>query len=175
MRSLVLPLLHFVVVTWFGLGCAEDPTAKGQSEGTDSATDGDADGDADSDTDGDADFELLWTDNFDTVDLSRWQLMTHTWDGNPAQFTDNVSASNGILDVKLTESGNASKPYWGVEMRSIDTLTYGKVEASVRFAAGSGVVSSLVAIYSSSTFALLGTSSSISSRRPLPKRILVGL
>lgn len=32
-------------------------------------------------------------------------------------------------------------------MRSIDTLTYGKVESSVRVASGSGVISALVLIY----------------------------
>ncbi len=93
-------------------------------------------------------FELAWEDPFDTVDLTRWQLMTHSWDGNLAEFTgDNAAVSEGILSLSLTAAEDTEKPYRGVEMRSRDTLVYGKVEASIRFAAGSAVVSSLVLIY----------------------------
>ncbi len=94
------------------------------------------------------DFELAWEDSFDTVDLSRWELMTHSWDGNLAQFgAENATASGGILSLSLTSADDADRPFRGVEMRSRETLTYGKVEVSTRFAAGSAVVSSLVLIY----------------------------
>jgi endo-1,3-1,4-beta-glycanase ExoK len=93
-------------------------------------------------------FELVWEDPFDTADLTRWELMTHSWDGNLARFTaDNATVSDGILSLSLTAADDPDKPYRGVEMRSRDTLICGKVEASVRFAAGSAVVSSLVLIY----------------------------
>jgi endo-1,3-1,4-beta-glycanase ExoK len=94
-------------------------------------------------------FTLAWEDNFDTFDAARWQLMTHTWDTNLAQFsTANASVSNGILSLALTpEPTDTLKPFRGVEMRSLETLTYGKVEARVRLAKGSGVVSALVLIY----------------------------
>ncbi len=93
-------------------------------------------------------FELAWEDPFDVVDLTRWDLMTHSWDGNLAEFTaENAATSNGILNLSLTAVDDPDKPYRGVEMRSRDTLTYGKVEASARFAGGSAVVSSLVLIY----------------------------
>lgn len=95
-----------------------------------------------------AGFQLLWEDPFDTVDTTRWAAQTHSWDGNLAQFTaDNVAAADGRLQIALTPSDSAEKPYAGVEYRSIDAITYGKVEASMRFAKGSGVVSSLVLIY----------------------------
>jgi beta-glucanase (GH16 family) len=94
-------------------------------------------------------FALAWQDDFDTFDSSRWQLLTHTWDGNLAQFsTTNTSFANGIASLALTpEPTDTAKPFRGVEMRSRDTLTYGKVESRIRFAKGSGVVSSLVLIY----------------------------
>jgi endo-1,3-1,4-beta-glycanase ExoK len=93
-------------------------------------------------------FQLLWEDSFDFIDSTRWSAQTHSWDGNLAQFTQtNVATANGRLQLSLTSSGNASKPFNGVEYRSRDTITYGKVEASMRFAKGSGVVSSLVLIY----------------------------
>jgi len=94
-------------------------------------------------------FALDWEDAFDSFDASRWQLMTHSWDTNLAQFsTQNVSFANGILSLALTAApADTVKPFRGVEMRSIGTLTYGKVEARVRLAKGPGVVSSLVTIY----------------------------
>src|SRR5690606_31467792 len=79
-----------------------------------------------------------------------WAAQTHSWDGNLAQFTrENVTVEDGRLQLALTPSGNAEKPYHGVEYRSREAITYRKVEASIRFARGSGVVSSLVLIYTS--------------------------
>ena len=94
-------------------------------------------------------FQLNWVDEFDTVDTTRWEPMTHSWDGNLAQFSiDTVAANNGVLSLSLVDAPEgADKPYLGVEYRSLDTLTYGKVEARVRFARGSAVVSALVLIY----------------------------
>jgi beta-glucanase (GH16 family) len=94
-------------------------------------------------------FQLAWEDNFDAFDSSRWALQTHSWDGNLAQFsTTNTMFANGLASLLLTpEATDTAKPFRGVEMRSIDTLTYGKVESRIRFAKGSGVVSSLVLIY----------------------------
>jgi len=94
-------------------------------------------------------FTLAWQDDFDSIDSSRWALQTFSWDGNLAQFsTANASVKSGILSIALTpEPNDTAKPYRGVELRSIPTLTYGKVETRMRFAKGSGVVSSLVLIY----------------------------
>jgi beta-glucanase (GH16 family) len=94
-------------------------------------------------------FQLSWVDEFDTVDTSRWEPMTHSWEGNLAQFaSETVAASNGVLSLSLVQAPDGSgKPYLGVEYRSLDTLTFGKVEARVRFARGSAVVSGLVLIY----------------------------
>jgi endo-1,3-1,4-beta-glycanase ExoK len=94
-------------------------------------------------------FRLAWEDDFNVLDLTRWQLMTHSWDSNLAQFsTENARVADGILQLALTSSPNdAVKPFRGVELRSRQTLTYGKVEARLRFARGSGVVSALVLIY----------------------------
>jgi endo-1,3-1,4-beta-glycanase ExoK len=93
-------------------------------------------------------FVLRWEDTFDTLDSARWEAMTHSWDGNLAQFgAANATVSDGLLSVGLTAVDGAEKPYSGVELRSTETITFGKVEASVRFARGSAVVSSLVLIY----------------------------
>jgi beta-glucanase (GH16 family) len=96
-----------------------------------------------------SDFELAWQDDFDTFDATRWQLMTHSWDTNLAQFsTANVRVEAGIAALQLTpEPSDAVKPFRGVEMRSVETLTYGRVEARAKLAKGSGMVSSLVLIY----------------------------
>lgn len=96
-----------------------------------------------------AGFVLSWQDDFDTLDSSAWQLQTFTFAGNEAQFsTENAVVHDGILSVSLTQAPTgSSKPYLGVEMRSAKTLTYGKVSTRMRFASGSGVVSSLVLFY----------------------------
>ena len=94
-------------------------------------------------------FTLAWQDDFDSLDASAWQLQTFTFEGNQAQFsTQNASVANGTLNIALTPApSGAAKPYLGVELRSTKTLTYGKVSARMRFAAGSGVVSGLVLFY----------------------------
>src|SRR5436305_8752926 len=90
-------------------------------------------------------FQLAWQDDFDAFDPGRWALQTHTWDGNLAQFSvANAMFANGIASLLLTpDSTDTAKPFRGVEMRSRDTVTYGKVESRIKFAKGSGVVSSL--------------------------------
>ena len=110
--------------------------------GTSGATDGGA-------TDGPEPFTLAWKDDFDTLDLSAWQLQTFTFGGNLAQFsTQNAAVANGILTISLTPNpSSTTEPYNGVEMRSAKTLTYGKVSTRMRFATGSGVVSGLVLFY----------------------------
>jgi len=100
-------------------------------------------------------FSLLYRDDFELLDSSRWQLMTHSWDSNLALFSDQtVTIEDGQLVISLlrapegtVDSSNKPKPYLGAEVRSFATLTYGRVRARMKFAQGSAVVSSLVSIY----------------------------
>jgi endo-1,3-1,4-beta-glycanase ExoK len=123
------------------LGCS---SGHGGSTGTAGTSGADASLDGATGT-----YTLAWQDDFDTLDTSMWQLQTFTFGGNLAQFsTQNASVANGILTISLTPNPNSTtEPYWGVEMRSAKTLTYGKVSARMRFATGSGVVSGLVLFY----------------------------
>jgi beta-glucanase (GH16 family) len=147
-RSFALPfILLFILVIGSGassalLGCAASPPS------ADAAATSPPSADAASAVLTGA-FQLSWEDNFDAFDTSRWQLMTHTWDGNLAQFsTANTSFKDGILSLMLTaEASDTLKPFRGVEMRSRDTLTYGKIETRARMAKGSGVISAAVLIY----------------------------
>lgn len=103
----------------------------------------------------DTDFTLLFRDDFDAFDSTRWQMMTHSWDVNIALFGDEaVSVADGHMTLTLLEapegtmdSGGAEKQFLGAEVRSKDTLTYGRVVARAKLAKGSAVVSSLVTIY----------------------------
>lgn len=100
-------------------------------------------------------FSLLYRDDFDTLDSSRWQLMRHSWDSNLALFSpDTVTVEDGALVIRLlpapdgtVDDTNTPKPFLGAEVRSTDTLTYGRVRARAKFARGSAVISSLVTIY----------------------------
>jgi endo-1,3-1,4-beta-glycanase ExoK len=136
-------VMMMLVILGLSAAHCDGTNSSDDTEGTDDTVS------TDSENESDGPFELLWTDDFDTIDTSKWQLMTHTWDGNLALFTGaNASVSDGILSLALTETpDDTEKPFRGVEMRSIDTLTYGKLEASIRFSPGSAVVSSLVLIY----------------------------
>ena len=142
-RVLVLALL-------FSIGCAANPRgAPDAGSGPDAdAAAPDGSGDAADGPAGDP-FVLDWQDDFDTLDSASWQLQTFTFGGNEAQFTpDNAAVADGVLTIRLTANpASTTEPYWGVEMRSAKTLTYGKVSARMRFAAGSGVVSGLVLFY----------------------------
>jgi beta-glucanase (GH16 family) len=100
-------------------------------------------------------FTLLFRDDFDAFDQTRWQFMTHSWATNLALFSaEPASFADGKLSLGLlpapagtTDDQGAEKQFLGVEMRSRDTLTYGRVRARAKFARGSAVVSSLVTIY----------------------------
>lgn len=101
------------------------------------------------------DFQLLFRDDFDTFDTARWQLMTHSWDTNLALFsTSAASIEDGTLRITLTpapdgtvDASGTAKAFLGAEVRSLATLTYGRVRARAKLAAGSAVVSSIVTIY----------------------------
>ncbi|XXY53409.1 glycoside hydrolase family 16 protein [Sorangium sp. So ce269] len=100
-------------------------------------------------------FTLLFRDDFDRLDAARWQLMTHSWTENLALFSQSAATiESGQLVIRLTpappgtaDSSGAAKTFLGAEVRSVETLTYGRVRARVKLARGSAVVSSLVTIY----------------------------
>jgi endo-1,3-1,4-beta-glycanase ExoK len=101
-----------------------------------------------------AEFSLLFRDDFDSLDTGRWQLMTHSWSGNLAKFAANtVIVNGGFLTMTLldappgTVDGGEAKSFLGAEVRSLATLTYGKVRSRLKFASGSAVVSAMVTIY----------------------------
>jgi len=146
-----------------GDGHASGSASSGQGEDASGAAESSATGDgADTTTEGsdgesgvDGAFTLLFRDDFDTFDTTRWQAMTHSWDTNLALFgRDAVEVVDGELVLTLlpapegtVDDTGAEKPFLGAEVRSRDTLTYGRVRARAKFARGSAVVSSLVTIY----------------------------
>jgi hypothetical protein len=87
-------------------------------------------GGAESGSSGAASFSLLFRDDFDSLDSSRWKLMTHSWTGNLAKFSaKSASVANGELSIALLEApqgtvdGGETKPYLGAEVRSRATIT----------------------------------------------------
>lgn len=49
-------------------------------------------------------FKLKWTDDFNQLDVSRWQLATHTFDTNECVFNpENAVVEDGMLKLKLTK------------------------------------------------------------------------
>jgi beta-glucanase (GH16 family) len=95
-------------------------------------------------------FQLLFQDDFDSFDAERWEVGTHTFDQNDAQFSeDGVRVEEGMLHLVLSrdETGEAERRYLSGEVRTKELFTYGRFETRAKFAAGSGVVSSLFTFY----------------------------
>lgn len=100
-------------------------------------------------------FELLWQDDFDgdTINTERWETATHTFDENLAVFRgDNVQLSDGMMELSLGLSGNDSKPYWGGELRTLGTFTYGRFETRAKLAFAPGAISSFFTFYDEPDF-----------------------
>lgn len=138
-----------------GAGAGGAPSgAGGMAGGTAAATTGNG-GSAGGPPSPEEAFTLLFRDDFDRLDAARWQLMTHSWTENLALFSQSAATiESGQLVIRLTpapegtaDSSGAAKTFLGAEVRSVDTLTYGRVRARVKLARGSAVVSSLVTIY----------------------------
>jgi len=86
---------------------------------------------------------LVWQDNLDSFDPSRWRKATHTWDDNLAQFVpENVTFQNGTMRLHLTQQQTATRYYAGAEYRTIDLYRYGRFVVRMKASPGSGVVSS---------------------------------
>lgn len=98
-----------------------------------------------------AHFSLLWHDDFDELDMTRWEMATHTFRENNAVFSPSmVELEKGVLKLGLTAaepSAQAERPFLGAELRTRHTFTYGRFETRARFASGPGVVSSLFTFY----------------------------
>jgi beta-glucanase (GH16 family) len=90
------------------------------------------------------DFELLWEDNFDNFDGSRWSKASHTFPENLAGFApENAVVEDGLLKLRITAQQRGDKPFTAGEVYSTQQFLYGRFEARIKFARGSGVVSSL--------------------------------
>jgi beta-glucanase (GH16 family) len=89
-------------------------------------------------------FKLLWRDEFDNFDTSRWQKAGHDFPENAAQFTpDNATVEGGFLKLRITNTPNNGHAYSAAEIYTNDQFTFGRFEARIKFATGSGIVSSL--------------------------------
>src|SRR5690606_22097593 len=88
-------------------------------------------------------FNLKWEDNFDSWDGGRWSKMTHTFDINLVQFTEEqVVVEDGYLKLKLVNQPAGDRQYQGGEVRTGNDFLYGRFDTCVRWGKGSGVVAS---------------------------------
>lgn len=147
------------------LGCSSTPsneplvgaggTAPSTSTGGAAAASGGVAAMGGADTGGDVPeagtFTLLWEDNFDTIDTSRWGTASHTFNENAAQFHPSlVTVEDGILRLGLEKNpapGADDRAYLGGEIRTKESFIYGRFETRAKFATGSGVVSSMFTFY----------------------------
>lgn len=140
-------LLHFCAA------CGSDSvTPLGEADGsggTSSSSGGSGNGGAGAP--GAEQFELLFEDDFDTLDTTRWLKASHTFAENAAQFDPSmVTVENGELHLRVEKADTPSaegREYLAGELRTDAFFGYGKFEARIQFAAGSGLVSSLFTYY----------------------------
>lgn len=96
-------------------------------------------------------FTLLFEDQFESIDTTRWGTASHTFVENAAQFDPTlVDVVDGYLRLRLEKADAPSaegRIYRGGEIRTNDFFSYGRFEARVRFARGSGIVSSIFTYY----------------------------
>jgi endo-1,3-1,4-beta-glycanase ExoK len=89
-------------------------------------------------------FELLWRDDFDSFDTTRWVRAAHTFPENLATFSAaNVVVEGGLLKLRVTKVQSGDKPYSAAEIYSLEEFEFGRFEGRIKFCAGSGIVSSL--------------------------------
>lgn len=98
----------------------------------------------------DENFVLLWQDDFDSFDESRWNRHDHTFPENAAYFShDNVVVEAGKLILHLTAKADYDpnnehdRPYLGAEVSTKELFKHVRITARIKFARGQGVVSSL--------------------------------
>src|SRR4051794_24816897 len=87
-------------------------------------------------------WRLVWRDDFDKLDPARWEVSTHTFAENYADFaTENATPRGGILALRVDAkpAGAMGKPYAAAEVRTVQEFTYGKFLTSARFGNASGV------------------------------------
>ena len=88
-------------------------------------------------------FTLVWREDFDSLNLDRWAIGTHTWNENLAEFVpENITFADGIMTLHLTDKPTAERKYSGAEYRTKDSYLYGKFVVRMKGAPGSGVISS---------------------------------
>jgi hypothetical protein len=97
-------------------------------------------------------FVLLWEDQFDTFDDTRWAKATHTFPENLARFaTDHALVEGSLLKLRVSNQPNGAQAYSAGEVYTLETFLYGRFEARIKFARGSGIVSSLFSFKDNST------------------------
>jgi hypothetical protein len=89
-------------------------------------------------------FKFLWRDEFDSFDGARWKKASHEFAENAAQFQpNNAVVEGGLLKLRITNTPLNGHPYSAAEVYTNDQFTFGRFEARIKFATGSGIVSSL--------------------------------
>jgi endo-1,3-1,4-beta-glycanase ExoK len=96
-----------------------------------------------------AGWRLVFADDFDHLDTAKWEVSTHTFDGNAARFSPaNVVVQGGMLTLSVRKKWTGDHAYGAGEIRTrepIGTFRYGRFETRMRAARGKGVISSFFA------------------------------
>jgi endo-1,3-1,4-beta-glycanase ExoK len=96
-----------------------------------------------------AGWRVVFADDFNHLDTTKWEVSTHTFDGNAARFTPaSVDVHDGVLTLTVRKHATGDKAYAAGEVHtrgSLGTFKYGRFEVRMRAAHESGVISSFFA------------------------------
>jgi endo-1,3-1,4-beta-glycanase ExoK len=101
-------------------------------------------------------FRLERRDEFEALDLSYWELASHTFEPNLAWFTpNNAKVEGGRLVLSITADAapaapgpdDQPKPYSAAEVRTRVPFLYGRFRARARLAPGAGIISAFWGFY----------------------------
>ncbi|MBI3550585.1 MAG: family 16 glycosylhydrolase [Elusimicrobia bacterium] len=90
-----------------------------------------------------ASYELLREDRFGGIDEAFWSASTHTFPGNDAAFAPEnaAAAAGGGVTLTIEDRPVGVRPFAAAELSAKAPLLYGRVEARLKPARVSGVVS----------------------------------
>jgi beta-glucanase (GH16 family) len=90
-----------------------------------------------------AGWRLVFADDFDGLDTTKWTVSTHTFDGNAGRFTPaDVSVQDGMLTLTVRKQRTGDRAYAAGEIATRTAFLYGRFEVRMRAARGRGLISS---------------------------------
>lgn len=149
MKKSLLTSFLLLFIIFQAIACAETPSEPGDENG-------DPNGSVENgDSDEDREWQLVWSDEFDTetLDLTKWSFQYGTgsdegltdWGNNELQYytdrEENLFIEDGKLHIVAQRESFEGKPYTSTRIRTKDKgdWVYGRIEVRAKMPEGQGI------------------------------------